>query len=325
MNKVSNLWDRQHNKRALDKKERAKNKTATDVFRNSAGLKGFVCSIKGDDCVVVIEDGAVSATSPSENRNVLSIGDFVLLRSTINGFEVDSMLPRKSCISRLRGDSTRSTNLLNRHVLAANIDVAVIVTSVAQPEFHQRFVDRCLIICQAGHVKPIVCLNKSDLIIDRPMILDYYKSIGIPVVETSTVNNFGIETLKDLLRSKKSVFFGQSGVGKSSLLNTISPELKLRTGAVSDKTKRGHHTTTASNAYEWEKDSYVIDTPGIRSIGVEDIPLVELRNYFPEFDGFRCKYTNCTHTHEPGCAVKEAVDEGFINHERYESYVRLAT
>ena len=174
----------------------------------------------------------------------------------------------------------------------------------------------------------MICLNKSDLKSEqKEKILDIYRKIGIKVIETSTYENIGIEELRDVLRGKQAIFVGNSGVGKSSLTNAIMNYNDIKTGSISQKSKRGCHTTTSSKYYIWEDDSSIIDTPGIRSLDVSSFDIEEIKEYFYEFDEYKgkCKYRDCLHYKEPldSCAIKYAVEQGKINKNRYDSYVRI--
>jgi ribosome biogenesis GTPase len=195
------------------------------------------------------------------------------------------------------------------------------------PEFHPRFIDRYLAVLQDGNVSPVICLNKADLTPERHPILTFYRRLDIPFVETSLKTGQGIEELKSLLRGKTSVLVGQSGVGKSSLVNAIAPHVQAEIGAVTEKRGTGMHTTTRSNLYQWEEKSFLIDTPGIRSLGMENVPREEIRFLFPEFARLPhpCKFADCLHLKEPGCAVKHALETNMelIHAARYESYQRM--
>jgi ribosome biogenesis GTPase len=255
-----------------------------------------------------------------------AVGDIVNFTQAGDEYIVDGILPRTNAISRLRGDADRNSSYIKmQHVLAANIDVAVVVAAAAEPAFHPRFIDRYLIACENGGVQPLICINKSDLIDAPDPILEQYRKLQIPVVLTSAVDKSGMDELKAQLKNNVAVFMGQSGVGKSSLVNTLLPDLDLMTQEISAKSARGKHTTTNSYFYQWEDNSYIIDTPGIRSFDLSDIPRDELSYYFSEFLPFTryCKYSNCLHDHEPNCGVKQAVEQGELSPERYESYTRI--
>lgn len=253
----------------------------------------------------------------------LAIGDRVLIDESRS--IVASRLPRRSVLVRMREDSTRRSPFSGEeHVLAANVDTAVVVASKADPPFHPRLIDRYLVMCQNGGIQPVVCLNKSDLPGPQPD-LGMYTDLGIPTVSVSANTKDGIVRLAGLLREKWSVLVGHSGVGKSSLINTLVGKEILRVGAVGGRTGRGKHTTTTSSVHQLDPRTFLIDTPGIRSWGLWDIDRNSLREFFPEFTPLasHCRFRDCSHTVEPDCAVVEAVEAGLVSRARYESYRRL--
>lgn len=260
-------------------------------------------------------------TDPAQR---IVVGDVVGCRAIAGEIKVVSVMPRQSWISRLRGDKNREDQV-EEHVLAANVERAIIVASVKNPAFHARFIDRYMVACQNGGVDPIVCLTKCDLTNERPSMLEWYRSQNIPIAEVSVMSGEGLDDLRDLLRDSTAVLLGASGVGKSSLINALVPDLKLATQETSQKTGKGKHTTTGSRRYEWAPGSYIIDTPGIRSLGLDHIPKEKIQFLFADFEPYlgSCKFSNCLHTHEPACAIKQAVEEGAIQPFRYESYVRM--
>jgi ribosome biogenesis GTPase len=257
----------------------------------------------------------------------LTVGDRVrAVLDTPGRVTIVEVEPRRSRLARIREDRTRRSAFAREEaVLAANVDVAVIVAAVADPPFHPRLVDRFLVICQYGGISPVLCLNKCDLAEARPY-LRVYERLGLPIVYASTVTGAGLDELRDLLRGKVAVFTGHSGVGKSSLVNALLGEDRQAVGTVSEQYRRGRHTTTSSSLLPLGDDgSYLVDTPGVRSLGVWKIEPRTLAGYFPDFDPFGpgCRFSTCSHTHEPVCAVKEAVEAGEIARQRYESYLRL--
>lgn len=345
-NERPNRYERHQNKRAIEKKLRAKERHLRNReedeklglqwqnFESDVPLDGAEIGIivetrgrifrvlHGDENI----DCTLSSNIPQELGRKLVIGDKVFFRSKDGENFIEGRMPRKSVLARLRGDSQRvSPALQETQVIASNIDAGVIVASASNPAFHPRFVDRYLTICQNGGIDPIVVVNKCDLTDKRHLILDWYKKIGIIVVETSATTGQGIDLLKESIRGKIVVLVGNSGVGKSSIINRVIPGLNVTTGEVSKKTGKGRHITSASQLYKWSSDSYVADTPGIRSLGIINIKKENLQFNFPEFVEFThdCKFHDCTHSHEPVCGVKKAVEDGKINKYRYESYLRM--
>jgi len=256
----------------------------------------------------------------------VAIGDDVLVSRSGSRFSIESILPRRTVLSRPDVGSKYV-----EQVIAANVDKVVLVVSVGSPPLHPRIIDRYMIAIMKGGAKMVLAVNKCDLLTseNRGMEMDKLKPYErlMPIVECSTLTGDGLETLRGFISGQVCVFVGHSGVGKSSLANSISPELQLATGEVSQGYGRGTHTTTASTMYQLSDGTQVIDTPGIRSFGLWDIPKEELAFYFPEFDSFQsgCKFRNCSHTHEPACAVKEAALSGKISAARYDAYMRILT
>ena len=236
---------------------------------------------------------------------------------------------RKNHISRklpkIRGASYRGERM--EQVVAANIDKVVIITSIREPDFNNRVLDRFLIIAESSRLDIIIVLNKMDLddfgISDKWLKL--YEDIGYKLILTSIKNGKGIDTLKNEILYSRNLFWGHSGVGKSSLLNKMFPELKLKIGEVSKFSSKGSHTTVTAVMKKVEENTFIIDTPGIREIDPYGIRKSDLGHYFIEFTKHinECKFNTCTHHHEPGCAIIKAVNEGLISEERYDSYLRI--
>jgi ribosome biogenesis GTPase len=261
-------------------------------------------------------------------NKVLFPGDRVLIEKTNGKYIVTKLLKRKNILSRVRKDGTRINDIGQVQLIAANIDIAAIVVAAKEPPLHPKFIDRYLMIIQSNNITPIIVLNKSDLKTESDEeVLKIYRELGMIVVETSTIDNSGIIELKSLLLGKQAIFVGNSGVGKSSLVNAIMERVDIKTGDIGEKSGRGKHTTTTSKYYIWEDNSSIIDTPGIRSLDVSNYTALEVQNYFKEFDNLsiKCKYKNCLHFKEPvnTCAVKQAFENELINKKRYESYIKL--
>ena len=262
--------------------------------------------------------------------NIVVVGDFVEfdLNEDKTGV-IHKIEKRKNYLSRkspkIKGASYRGERL--EQVIAANIDNLFIISSVSLPEFNNKVIDRFLVTAESSDIKPFIIINKSDL--DQDNSINYwvelYESIGYKVIKTSIYEDDGLIELKKLLHSKKNLFWGQSGVGKSSLLNEMYPDIDLAIGDISNYTDKGKHTTVTSIMIEINPETFIIDTPGVREIDPFGIRKEDLGHYFIEFDDFaqNCKFNTCTHYHEPGCKVIEAVENGEISEERYDSYLRI--
>ena len=260
----------------------------------------------------------------------IAVGDNVEFDINKDGSGVIKKIEeRKNHISRklpkVRGSSYRGERM--EQVVASNIDNVVIVTSVLFPDFNNRVLDRFLVAAESSYLKIIIVLNKIDLG-DSKISQKWeklYKGLGYKFILTSIETDEGIASLKSEIREARNLFWGHSGVGKSSLLNKMYPELKLRIGEVSQFSSKGTHTTVTSVLIKVEENTFIIDTPGIREIDPYGIRKADLGHYFIEFGAYinKCKFSTCTHHHEPGCEVINAVNEGLIAEERYESYLRI--
>lgn len=225
-----------------------------------------------------------------------------------------------------RGVLTRGSRR-REHVIVANVDQLVIVMSLVQPDLKPHLIDRYLALAEKGELSPILCLNKADLAdpVELQPMVGAYSQLGIPTVLTSARTGLGIDRLRELLRDRATVFSGQSGVGKSSLLNAVQPELALRVKEISENTQKGQHTTTNSTLIRLATGGWVVDTPGVRQLQMWDTAAADVWQYFRDFRPFaaRCGFPDCSHTHETNCAVRAAVARNRIAARRYQSYLGL--
>lgn len=262
--------------------------------------------------------------------DIVAVGDIVEYELNQDGTGViNAVHPRKNYISRkaprIKGAGTRGERL--EQIVASNIDNLVIVSSAQSPRFNNRLIDRLIVAGESSHINIIIVVNKIDLDIsnDTRDWNELYTKIGYQFFETSVKEQKGIDVLKKFLSGKTNLIWGQSGVGKSSLLNIIYPSLNLKVGVVSNSTSKGKHTTVTSIIKKVDDNTFVIDTPGMREIDPYGIRKEDLGHYFREFSTFsdNCRFNTCTHYHEPGCAVFEAVQNEDIHHERYQSYLNI--
>lgn len=263
----------------------------------------------------------------TETTSPVVVGDRVTLRLNDDGTGlITEIHPRKNELKRRAAG--RRIGMV--HVIAANIDAAWVIQSIRQPKINPGFIDRFLVMAGVHDIPAGIVFNKLDLMkpADRDAVFflrDLYAGLGYPVLMTSVKTGEGLDALAKALKGRVSVVSGPSGVGKSSLLNAIEPGLNLRIGDVSQKTQKGRHTTTYAALYPLSFGGFVVDTPGLREFGLVDLDPSDLGHYFVEFRPYlpACHFPNCTHDHEPGCAVKEAVERDEITPERYESYLNI--
>jgi ribosome biogenesis GTPase len=294
----------------------------------SACRQGRVLAVFGLSCVVRTDDGGevrcitrgLLRTLSTEQRHVVAAGDHVWFRPEGNGEGViEQIQPRHGVLSRAsRG---------RKHVLVANIDQVVIVASAAEPQLKPNLIDRMLVTAEKSHITPLVCINKMDLVdpVHLQPLVGVLSQLGYRVLLVSAKTGVGIEHLRQAMKDRESVITGQSGVGKSSLLNAMDPHLGLKVQQVSEETQKGRHTTTTARLLPLSGGGYVVDTPGIRQFQLWDITAEELAGYFPEMRPYvcYCRFPDCTHIHEADCAVKDAVADGHMDARRYESYLQL--
>jgi ribosome biogenesis GTPase len=264
-----------------------------------------------------------------DETNPVAVGDRVVVRPEPDGTGlITEILPRRNQLSR-RAAGRRAGR---EHVIVANVDAAWVVQSTFLPRFNAGFVDRFLVMAEAYHLDAGLVINKVDLLageVRAQEAIDFwaelYAGLGYPVIRTSARDGTGVPELRAALAGRTNVLAGPSGVGKSSLLNAVDPSLAIRTGEVSERTQKGKHTTTFATLHSLAGGGYVVDTPGIREFGIWDMQPTELAGYFVEMRPFigHCRFSSCTHDHEPDCAIGEAVDAGRISQERYGSYLGI--
>jgi ribosome biogenesis GTPase len=262
----------------------------------------------------------------SEITNPIAVGDRVRYCIEDDGSAtITEILPRDNYVIR------RSTNLSRQaHIIAANVDRAYLIVSLYFPEVKLPFLDRILVTCGLYGIPATIVLSKVDMYRDDApeavaAFKAIYRSAGYPVLETSVRTGEGVEELREACKGRVNLFSGESGVGKSSLIKALDPALDPKIGAISTAHLQGKHTTSLYEMYPLATGGYVIDSPGIRGFGLVDVEKEEIYKYFPEMlrVSADCRFTPCTHTHEPGCAVKAAVDRGEIAPERYNSYLGM--
>lgn len=255
-------------------------------------------------------------------NKVVFTGDHVI----INDNKITEILKRENILSRNKVDNTKNNPKLNDTIIATNIDLALIIASPKMPDLHPRFIDRYILILNKSHIKYKIVINKSDLIDEKSQnIIEEFQKRGEEVILTSAINNKGISELKDIVQDKQVILVGQSGVGKSSLTNSLTQNKDIITGNIGTKTKRGHHTTTKSTLYKLDDNSVIIDSPGIRAISIKHLTIGDIKEHFSEFNDYSCKYKDCLHIDEKNsdCGVKQALIQGKISKTRYESYIKL--
>lgn len=284
--------------------------------------------VKGDDgCTINCKIKGNFRLKGIRTTNPVSVGDRVTVAENTDGTGfITAITPRRNYIIR------RASNLSKEsHIIASNLDQAFLVVSFVNPQTATVFIDRFLATAEAYRVPAVLVINKIDLLDEEGMeyadaVSYLYEIIGYKVVKVSAETGEGIDGLRRMLSGKVTLLSGNSGVGKSTLINRLIPGLDVKTATVSSVHHTGMHTTTFSEMYPLpEGDGYIIDTPGVKGFGTIDFNVEEVAHYFPEIfeESHNCKYNNCTHLHEPGCAVKQALEEHRISESRYASYLSI--
>ena len=260
------------------------------------------------------------------STNPVAVGDHVRYDVRDDGTAyIVEILERKNYIVRKASNLSKQS-----HILAANLDLCFLIVTISHPATATTFIDRFLAAAEAYRVPVVLVFNKIDIYDSSEREeLEYltalYSSIGYRCLHTSATDNIGIDALKEMMRGKVSLLAGNSGVGKSSLVNAIAPVIAARVGEISRTHDTGMHTTTYTEMFEFMPQSYIVDTPGVKGFGTYDMEVEEISHYFVEFFELSkdCRYGNCTHTHEPGCAVLEALEDGRLAPSRYQSYLSM--
>lgn len=297
-------------------------------------MKGKVLKSTGSWYSVLSEDGRILdcrtrgklRLADLKTTNPVAVGDNVEIEEDISGCQIKEILPRKNYIIR---QSVKKKNQF--HIIAANLDQAALVVTMAFPRTSTGFIDRYLVTAEAYDIPQVLIFNKTDLLKKKEKakmedLIRVYEDLGLKYVRTSATDKTGIEDLKDLLEGKTTLISGHSGVGKSSLLNIIAPdEIQQEVKEISSWTEKGQHTTTFAEMFTLNSKTFIIDTPGIKELGLVEMDPEEISDYFPEMRELQplCKFHNCTHVHEPGCAVKEAVAKEEIASFRYNNYLSM--
>ncbi len=298
----------------------------------AACQQGTVISVHGLHSLVETADGTryqcavrrLLKTLTTDQRHVVVAGDHVLFRPVETSEEMDEGIiervePRHGTICR--------TSRKRQHLIATNIDQLLIVSSAAEPDLKPHLIDRFLIAAEKSRIPPVILINKIDLVDPAGLqpLVGVYSQMGYQTLLVSAATGAGLERLRQLMASRHSAVAGQSGVGKSSLLNAIDPSLQLKVTSVSQESQKGRHTTTTARLLRMATGGYVVDTPGIRQFQLWDVIPEEVGGYFRDIRPFIncCRFPDCTHTHEEDCAVKDAVADDLLDERRYESYCHL--
>lgn len=295
--------------------------------------QGRIIQTTGSWYQVLTDDKIISARLKGkfklqelDTTNPIAVGDYVILEKTENGeFIINEILPRNNYIIR---QSPRNKH--QRHIIASNIDLALLIVTISQPRTSLGFIDRFIAAAESFHIPVKMVINKIDLLKEKEkQQFEYmqivYNHLGYEVICSSTVTNEGIDKIKSTLQNKTTLVAGHSGVGKSTLLNAINKDLNLKTGKISEKWGKGMHTTTFATMFRIMDNSFIIDTPGIKEFMLLQVEPEEVSGYFKDIKQFAqgCQFNNCLHQNEPNCAVKKAVEQTKIAATRYENYLNV--
>lgn len=297
-------------------------------------MKGLVIRSTGSFATVRTDEGkflecrvrGLFRIKGIRTTNPIAVGDRVVIEEEDAHATITEIEPRENYLIR------KSINLSKEsHILAANIGQAFVIATLHSPRTSFGFIDRLLVTCEAYHIPVMIVLNKCDLYTGpkdlkmRQQFHDVYRPAGYSILEVSAITGEGIPALKAQMDGKINLFSGHSGSGKSTLINALSPGLNLRTGDISKAHNKGQHTTTFAELFELFHNTWIIDTPGVKEFGMVDMEKAEMTGYFPEILRLsqQCKFNNCLHVNEPGCAVRDMADTEFLHHYRYQSYLGM--
>lgn len=341
------LFDAEHQQRVSGKGQLSRKRTIAggEVVEDASGSlllpevdkticqQGRVLRVQGLVSRVQSDDGTIYSCATrqilkqvaTDVRHVVAAGDHVWFRpegakANAEGI-IERVEPRHGVLSR--------TSRGRQHLIVVNVDQIVVIASAAEPRLKPNLIDRYLITCERTGIRPLICINKIDLVqpADLMPLVGVYAQLGYEVLLVSAETGAGIDRLRSRLLGKQNALTGQSGVGKSSLLNAVDSGLDLRVSEVSAETQKGRHTTTTAELFPLAGGGYVVDTPGIRQFQLWDVIPEEVAGYFRDIRPYvsKCRFPDCTHTHEEFCAVKDAVADGWIDTRRYESFVQISS